>query len=136
MSYYLNPSNILSDPSISDIAKAALRRTMKQTVLLPGHWLRDLPTADVEQLVAMLEQSAEEDRLDRPGPAGEELILLTLILSTGEGCAPQNDDEVVSYSGRLVAMIICESLARKGLARVFHDKMSFVELDTVVVQRL
>lgn len=134
--YYLNPDKILSNPDVSSTVKAAMRRTMKQQFLLPGHWVHDLSDIEVDQLCELVELAKAEDDAGQPGEAGEQMVLLTMILATAEGCAPENDDEVQTFYGRLAAFIICESLARKGLVTVFHDKMSFVEPDAIIVKRI
>lgn len=134
--YNINPEAILENENVSSVVKAAMRRAMKQAFLLPGHWVRDLSDFEVDQLVELAEQAKDEDARNEPGPAGEELVLLTLILSTAEGCAPESDAEVMSYTGTLIAVIICESLARKGLVKIFHDKISFVAPDEVIVQKI
>lgn len=134
--YYLNPQTILSSPEISSTVKAAMRRAMKQTFLLPGHWVRDLDDSEVDQLCELCELAKAEDDAGIPGEAGEQMVLLTMILATAEGCVPQDDAEAGEFYGRLAAFIICESLARKGLVTVFHDKMSFVEPDAIIVKRI
>lgn len=136
MYYSLNPTNILESPDVGDIPKAALRRAMKQHMLLPGHWLRDLSTADVKSLVEMVELVRDEEERGEIGQASMDLIMLTMILATAEGCAPQNDDEVVEYSQILSTIVIYESLARKGLARMFYDKVSFVEPHAIIVEHI
>ena len=134
--YYLSATKILNSPNVGRIAKEAMRRAMAQAYLLPGHWLRDLPTLDLEYLGKVFAQATEEEARGEVGPAGEEVVLLTLILSTAEGCAPQDSNEVAAYSGLLSAMITYELLGRRGLVKVFHDKLSFLAGDEVVVQRL
>lgn len=134
--YYLNPDIILGSPDLSATTKAAMRRAMKQTFLLPGHWVQDLSDIEVAQLIELIETAKREDDEGKVGLAGEEMLILTMILSTAEGCAPEDDTQAGDFYGQLAAFIICESLARKGLVKVFHDKMSFLAPDEIVVQRI
>ena len=55
----------------------------------------------------------------------EEVLVLAEMLSTAEGVKSQSLDDVQENLNSMTAFILCESLARKGLADVIRENMSF-----------
>ena len=57
-----------------------------------------------------------------------EILLIAEMLATGEGLDnAKTDDEILTRIKVMVAFLAVESLARRGMVRIFRENMSFGE---------
>ena len=101
--------------------------------LAVGDWIRNVSDSDLQTLI----EGSEPD--DNDEYKLEDLMLIVMMLRQAEGLPPINTDEGFREGcGHLVSMLVVESLARKGLVKVFYENMSFGEDmgDKIIVERL
>ena len=101
--------------------------------LAVGDWIRNVSDSDLQTLI----EGSEPD--DNDEYKLEDLMLILMMLRQAEGLPPIITDEGFREGcGHLVSMLVVESLARKGLVKVFYENMSFGEDmgDKIVVERI
>lgn len=90
----------------------------------PGDFFKSLSDSELKMYSDMAEDVDNKKAI-------EELVLLSLMLSAGEGLELPNDKNADSVlrerCNMLHMMLILESLGRKKLIRVFHENFSFGE---------
>lgn len=75
-------------------------------------------------------------------PAAAEVVLLGEMLAVGEGLdnnlSEQNVEQVQQRLSQLIMYLACESLARKGLVKLYRQNMSFGEdmMNKIIVEKL
>ena len=56
----------------------------------------------------------------------DDMILISEMLATGEGCDPsKTPDEFADRMRHMMTLMVIESLGRKGLVKVYRENMSF-----------
>lgn len=69
----------------------------------------------------------------------EDYILISEMLAAAEGCPPISDKEQVGKRiQQLIVFLTLESLARKGLCKIYRENMSFDEdmMDAKLAERI
>jgi hypothetical protein len=69
----------------------------------------------------------------------EEIILLAEMLATGEGLENSgNEEQITARTNTFSGFLIVESLARKGMVKVYRENMSFGEdfAKKIIVEKL
>ncbi len=129
--FHLNYEEIAKSKNSLAITKLLATELTKNGYINVGHFIRDLSDSDLQALVHNMEDDAAHQY--------EDLILVSEMLATGEGCeSSQNDEQFDERTNQLINFLILESLHRKGLVRVYHENLSFNEDmgDKIVVEKL
>jgi len=96
-----------------------------------GNFIKELSDADLKALTHNAEDDAENQY--------EDLMLVSEMLATGEGCECSNSDkQFEERTNQLLNYLVIESLHRKGLVKCYHENLSFNEDmgDKIVVEKL
>lgn len=129
--YVLNYAEIVKSKDMMAITRMLASDLMHNPYLVVGDWIKSISDAELEAIVK---------EMDRPDDRQyENLLLISAMLSSGEGCAPcASEDDFTMRMNQLVSFLVCESLARKGLVKVYHENMSFHEdmQEKIIVERL
>ena len=83
--------------------------------LHPGLYIKEMADSDLEQLLECVDP--DEDRF-------QNIVLIAMMLSAAEGLA-MTQEQVHRSINALIVMLSSESLYRKGLIDIFHNKFSF-----------
>ena len=98
-----------------------------------GEFLKNLSDSNLEILMDLVEE--DEDKV---GSRYAELLLIAEMLARAEGEDEGDIDILTSRTNAFTSFLVIESLARKGLVKVYRENMSFGEdmKDKVIVERL
>lgn len=110
---------IIASPMFCAITKMTAQKIKKDGYLTLGDFLKSLSSNDLTALAIMCE-IAENDE-----SALDDLVALSEMLSSAEGCPSENDKVACSNLAYFMTVIACESLNRRGLVDVDYSKMSF-----------
>lgn len=93
-----------------------------------GHFLKNISNADLKILNDIVENhSGIEEDDEVTDPALADLVLIAEMLGRAEDIHSENDDDLMHRVNQFMVMITCETLARKGLVKVYYENMSFGE---------
>lgn len=69
---------------------------------------------------------------------GRDVVLISEMLVRAEGLVSITEEEVAHRTNALCSFLACEGLARRGLVKIYRERMSFGEdmLNAVVVEKL
>lgn len=126
--YSINYKEVLKQQDIMAVTKLLVHRMMENPYISVGDYLQELSDTDLDTLQDAIEQNHFED-----------IILMSEMLATGEGCDPSKDfDGFSERANALTTFITITSLGRKGLVKVHYDKLSFHpdSAKNVVVERI
>ena len=93
---------------------------MENPYITVGDFIKTLTDHDLCALSDIAENGTNDPRF-------EEILLISEMLAAGEGVSERNIDTMVDRTKMFMMYLTCESLFRKGLVDIFHDKMSFGE---------
>ena len=119
--YVLNYGEIAKSKDMMAMTRLLATDLMNNPYLIVGDYIKGISDSDLDTLVKEMDKPEGDQSYDN-------LLLIAEMLATGEGCAPsETADQFGDRMTQLVTFLVCESLARKGLIKVFHDNMSFHE---------
>lgn len=130
--YSIDLKNVMNSDDFLPVTRLLAVDLMKNPYLIVGDFFKKMPD---ETLQTLLELSEDIDE----GNTGEDFILLSQMLATGEGLEFSNDvDEVMARVNIFVNYLAIESLARKKMVKIYRENMSFGEDmgDKIVVEKL
>lgn len=113
--YTFNFDNIINHNRFLTSTRLLAAKLQKNPYMTMQDYLELVPDFELQKIVEMM---------DSPD-LNEEVILLSELLSTAEGCKAENIDDVTMNVNTFMAFIVADSLSRKGLARVHRENMSF-----------
>ena len=99
-----------------------------------GEFFEKMNDSDLQKYLNMAEDLDDE--------AAAEVVLLSEMLAVGEGLENSLDEKHPEYMQQRVSQLImylaCESLARKGLVKLYRQNMSFGEdmMNKTIVEKL
>lgn len=69
---------------------------------------------------------------------GKDIILISEMLVRAEGLVSATDEDVAERTNVLCSFLACEGLARRGLVKIYRERMSFGEdmRNAVIVEKL
>lgn len=120
---FIGPHRIVYETVVKTESLLPSTRKLARTVIDTGYtsvaeYIRNLPDQDLDILLA----SSEE----RAGAAVAELLLISEILATVEGCEPASTiDQYESRMSLLTMFLGIEGLYRENLVDIFYENMSF-----------
>lgn len=112
---------------------------MQNPYLTVGMFLKNLSDSDLATFSEIVETSFDLEDDDEVGdPRLADLVLIAEMLSRAEGITSEDDAALQQTVNKFMVMITMESLARKGLVRVYHNNMSFGEdaADRIVIEKI
>jgi hypothetical protein len=117
----LNYDKIIESPDFSAVAKQVLVSLRKQPYMSLGEFFDKLTNTDLTALNFTIDLAMEHGDAMAVG----DLIVIVHALSSAEGVVATNDQEATDNINYFMQLVTCESLARKGLVRVFHENFTF-----------
>lgn len=118
--FHLNYPEIVKQNNNLAITRLLATQIMETGYIVVGDFLKNMSDADLKALTDNMEDDAENQY--------EDLILVSEMLATGEGCEPsQNDREFEDRAQQLITLLVLESLHRKQMVKLYHENMSFHE---------
>lgn len=118
-SFNVNLDKILASKDMLAITKLTALEAKTSGYLTVGYFLQRLSDDDLNELLAICEDSKNETN-ERLG----EILLITEILAVSEGIEPGNLSEITKRMNTFIVLMTIESLNRKGLVKVYHNNMS------------
>lgn len=131
--WMLNYAKIAESPHMVPVIRLLAIDLQKCPYMSLGDFLKNLSDVALSEL---LELSGDQMEMNEDNM--EQMLLLTLMLTRAEGSEKQDMEKTGDQVGTLRMLIACESLARKGLVRVFHENMTLGDDmgDKPVVEKL
>ena len=124
--YRFNYEKVLTDKSFTAATRLLAAELMQSPYKTVGQFFDALNDSDLEILI---------DKIDEENL--EEILLLAVMLSRAEGVPVNGIDHITELTNFMTVFIVGESLARKGLAQIFHDEMTFDnDSETVFLRKL
>lgn len=119
--------NIIKSKGLMPVTRTLALDLTSQGYMSVGDFLKSLSDSDVQNLLNISEDEEDEQF--------SEIALIAEMLAGAEGLIAFKD--IDTFSARInqfCAFIVIESLARKGLVKVFHENMSFGEdMDSKII---
>jgi hypothetical protein len=122
--------NIIKSKGLMPLTRALALDLTAQGYMSVGDFLKSLSDSDVQNLLKISENNKSEQF--------SEIVLIAEMLAAGEGLALEGVDTTTARVNQFCMLIVIESLARKGLVKVFHENMSFGDEmgDKTIVEKL
>lgn len=129
--YTLNYEQIVKDKNSMAITRLLAADLMRDGYVNVGDFIGRMSDTDLQNIVQAMDRSDDMQYND--------LILISEMLATGEGCdASQNLDDFNDRMNHLVTLLICESLGRKGMVKLYHENFSFHPdmMEKIIVEKI
>lgn len=129
--YSINYAKAASDTKLLSSTRLLAKQLMENPYITVGKHIQDLSNGDIQSLLNSIEDDCPNQY--------EDMIVITEMLASAEGCdEAQNEDEVSDRISQMTMFLVIESLARKGMVKVYYENMSFHpdSGDKVVVEKL
>lgn len=117
---YANYSIINKNRDLLAITRNLAMNLSKTEYMSVEDFLLDLSDTDLQQLVEIIDFGSEHKNFS-------DLLLLSIMLAHAEATDSSSLDEYTRNINCLILFLICESLFRKGLVRIYRSNMSFDE---------
>jgi hypothetical protein len=129
--YHVNFEHVANEKSLLATTRLLAKDLTKNPYMTIGEFIKNLSDGDLEEFVKIIDTGEHHTHF-------EDLMLISMMLSAAEGSNGGTLDACTENLNAFNTFIICESLARKGLAKVHHENMSFGEdmKDKMIVERL
>ena len=116
--YSLNYAEIVKQKDLMAMTRLLAGDLMRDGYVNVGEYIGSIADSDLESLI---------HDMDREDPHQyDDMILISEMLATGEGCdASKTPDEFADRMKQMMLLMVCESLGRKGLVKVYRENMSF-----------
>ena len=129
--YSINYAKAASDTKLLSSTRLLAKQLMENPYITVGKHIQDLSNGDIQSLLNSIEDDCPNQY--------EDMIIITEMLASAEGCdEAQNEDEASDRISQMTMFLVIESLARKGMVKVYYENMSFHpdSGDKVVVEKL
>lgn len=129
--YSINYAKAASDTKLLSSTRLLAKQLMENPYITVGKHIQDLSNGDIQSLLNSIEDDCPNQY--------EDMIVITEMLASAEGCdEAQNADEASDRISQMAMFLVIESLARKGMVKVYYENMSFHpdSGDKVVVEKL
>lgn len=127
-SYAVNLDEVINSDQHSSIVKMLAMQIKQNSYVTVGDFFRNLSSSDLQYLVDAIEefnQMEDEESLD--DPMVDDLLLLTMMLSKGEGGEEDSMEDLHRKMNCFCMLAITSSLQRKGLIDAFYENFSLQE---------
>lgn len=131
-SHFINFQAVTEAKDMMAVTRLLASDLMRDGYISVGDFIKFLSDQDLNTLVQEMEDEPNERQY-------ENLLLISEMLATGEGCdSSKTAEEFGDRMNQLVTFLVIESLYRKGLVKVFHENMSFhADMgDKIVVEKV
>lgn len=134
MSYTIQFENVINNKAYTPSTRLLAADVANNGYANVGEFFMNMPQADLDKFLKLIE--------DEENGAYEEVVLLAGLLSVAEGLevdlGENGYEEMSKKCGQLTMIFVCESIARKGLVKMYHENISFGEdmQDKILVERL
>lgn len=131
--FVVNCAEVVKSKDMLAVTRLLAADLIAKPYLSVGDWLVNVSDSDLKGLVA----AADMDKNDEV--ILEDLMLIFMMLRQAEGLPPVKDDEDFRKGiGQLVTMLVGESLARKGLIKLYRENLSFGDDmgDKIVMEKI
>jgi hypothetical protein len=129
--YTINYAKAATDTNLLASTRSLAKQLMENPYITIGHFIQDLSSGDIQALMDTIE--------DEHPNQYEDMIIITEMLSLAEGCdESQSEEEANDRISQMTMFLVIESLARKGMVKVYYENMSFHpdSGDKVVVEKI
>lgn len=132
--YSINYDNVVKSKELLAVTRLTASDLMNCPYMTLGDFFKNLSDSDVQSLQDIVEIAEDEPEHEALG----NLVLLTEMLTSAEGVARADFDDMHMRLNTFCMYVTVVSLARKGLVKVYYENMSFGEDmgKKVVVERL
>jgi len=124
--FLISFKNVSEDNTMLPTTRLLAVDITKNGYINVGDFFKNMPDTDLQSYLHMVEEIHNEN-----ADAGAEVLLLSEMLAIGEGLENSlNATEMQPMQarmGQLIMFLSCESLARKGLVKLYRENMSFGE---------
>lgn len=130
-----NLERIIELPKTPAVVKEVARHVQKDGYLLPGTFLKGLSDVDLDVLVGFCE-TMHVGSVAPPSTkelAYETMIMLTTLLTLGEGKTGQTREELLEDLVTTVTFVTLEKLARRNLVEFDREAASYID-DNVIAK--
>lgn len=114
---------VVKDTNFDPITRLLARQIMEVRYLSVGDYFQNLPDADLEAIIDMIEVDSEFEDGDL-SPTARDIIMLTLMLSQAEGGATGDLDDLVLKVKAFKVLAVLTHLARNGMAEPNYENFS------------
>ena len=135
--FLISFKNVCEDNTMLPTTRLLAVDIIKNGYINVGDFFKNMPESDLQSYLHMVDEIHNEN-VD----AGAEVLLLSEMLAIGEGLEigfnPNEPKTMQARLSQLIMFLSCESLARKGLVKLYRENMSFGEDmgDKMLVERL
>lgn len=130
--FYVDCHNVVKDKNSFAITRLLAADLIARPIMKVGDFFKNMADSDLQMLMSMTEPKL---KLEAVG----DFLLIVMMLRNAEGSEPlMNEKDAKNSIGQFVAFLVMESLARKGLVKLYHENMSFGEdaADNIVVEKI
>ena len=130
--FTVNIAEVVKSTDCLAVTRLLAADLMAKPYLAVGDWIVNVSDNDLRGLLAATDNMEDPVIL-------EDLMLIFMMLRQAEGLPPIKEDAQFREGvGQLVTMLVGESLARKGLIKLYRENLSFGEDmgDKIVMERL
>ena len=130
--FTVNIAEVVKSKDCLAVTRLLAADLMAKPYLAVGDWLKNVSDNDLRGLLQATDNMEDPVIL-------EDLMLIFMMLRQAEGLPPIKEDAQFREGvGQLVTMLVGESLARKGLIKLYRENLSFGEDmgDKIVMERL
>ena len=124
--FLISFKNVCEDNTMLPTTRLLAIDIIKNGYINVGDFFKNMPESDLQSYLHMSEEIHNEN-VD----AGAEVLLLSEMLAIGEGLEigfdPDETKTMQARMSQLIMFLSCESLARKGLVKLYRENMSFGE---------
>ena len=137
MEYSVNFENVVNNKQYTSATRLLCYEIMNKGYVSIGDFFKNMSQDDLDKYLEITEDSNSDEF--------EEVVLLTGILATAEGVHvdmnPESDkaaEELTAKCNQLIMLFNLESLARKGMVKLYYENISFGEDmgDKLLVEKL
>jgi hypothetical protein len=119
--YTIDFSKVVTSKDFLATTRLLAANMMANPYITVGDYLKDITDEDLKTLLERSEFVDEDD-------IGEDFILISQMLATGEGLDFSSDiDQVATRVSQFIMYLTLESLHRKGMVKIYRENFSFGE---------
>lgn len=131
--FYVNCDEVSKDKSLLAVTRVLAQNLMRDSYMPVGQFFDEMCDADLQTLLVGSELDDDEHVML------DDILLLSMMLAQAEGAVTiDNVEDARTAMGQFIGFIALESLARKGLIKLYRENMSFGDDlgDKVIAERI
>ncbi len=118
--FTVNYAKVVQSKDCLAVTRLLAADMIKNPYMKVGDFFKALNESDLQTLVKLAD--------DEEGHGYDDFCLIGEMLAAAEGLPPADNLEEIQYRiGQTISFVIIESLARKGLVKIYYENMSFGE---------